>query len=41
MPKPQLGGLIVEETALKKNTVLLEQDKRAVETCWHRKADKV
>ncbi len=41
MPKPHLGGLTVEETALKKITVRYEQVKRAVETRWHRKADRV
>ncbi len=41
MPKPHLGGLNVEETALKKNAVRLEQVKRAVETRWHIKADRV
>ena len=34
MPKPHLGGLTVEETALKTNTVSREQVKRALETRW-------
>ncbi len=36
--KPRLGGLTVEETALKKSVVREEQVKRAVETRRRRKA---
>ena len=36
----RLGGLTVEETALKKSAVLEEQVKRAVETRWRWKVAK-
>ncbi len=38
--KPRLGGLTVEETALKKDASHEEQAKRSVETRRCRKADK-
>ncbi len=39
--KPRLGGLTVEEAALKKDARREEQAKRSVETRRHRKADRV
>jgi hypothetical protein len=38
--KPHLGGLTLEETAMRKETVRKDQAKRSAETCRRRRADR-